>query len=75
LSLAQGQGQQQQQQQQQQHTNGNDSNNNDYHHAKECIDYLKYQLFSELSSLSILLSRNQLNLARKMSREISPCEV
>jgi hypothetical protein len=37
-----------------------------------CIDYSKYQLSSELSSLSILLSRNQLDLARKISREISP---
>jgi hypothetical protein len=37
-----------------------------------CIDYSKYQLSSELSSLSVLLSRNQLDLARQISREISP---
>jgi hypothetical protein len=36
-----------------------------------CVDYAKYQLSSELSSLSILLSRNQLELARHISKQVS----
>ena len=36
-----------------------------------CIDYAKYQLSSELSSLSILLSRNQLDLGRKLSNDMT----
>lgn len=36
-----------------------------------CVDYAKYQFVSELSSLSVLLSRHQLELARKLSGEVS----
>ena len=36
-----------------------------------CVDDAKYQLFSDLSSLSVILSRNQLDIARKISKEIS----
>ena len=39
-----------------------------------CVDFSKYHLSSELSSLSIILSRNQLDLARKISKEISSTE-
>lgn len=38
---------------------------------KICVDYSKYQLSSELSALSIMLSRNQLDVARKFSKQIS----
>jgi hypothetical protein len=37
-----------------------------------CIDYPKYLLESELSSLSILLSKAQLELARKIQLQIEP---
>lgn len=36
-----------------------------------CVDYAKYQLSTELSSLSILLSRQQLELARRISSVVS----
>jgi hypothetical protein len=36
-----------------------------------CLDHAKYQLFSDLSSLSVILSRNQLDIARKISKEIA----
>lgn len=36
-----------------------------------CVDYAKYQLSSELSSLSVLLSRQQLELARRISKAVS----
>ncbi len=39
--------------------------------GQSCIEYAKYQLSSELSSLSILLSRNQLELARRIAQEVS----
>jgi len=42
--------------------------------SNECIDYPKYLLASELSSLSILLSRTQLELGNKISQEIRPAE-
>jgi hypothetical protein len=38
--------------------------------GRACIDYAKYLLSSELSSLSILLSRSQLDLARKISKKV-----
>ncbi|KAL3923118.1 MAG: hypothetical protein SGILL_001838, partial [Bacillariaceae sp.] len=37
-----------------------------------CIDYAKYHLRSQLSSLSILLNRSQLDFARKLSTIMSP---
>jgi hypothetical protein len=40
--------------------------------SNACIDYAKYLLTSELSALSILLSRSQLDLARRISRAVSP---
>ncbi|CAJ1901189.1 unnamed protein product [Cylindrotheca closterium] len=40
-----------------------------------CIDYSKYLLSSELSTVSIILSRNQLDLARKISRDITLMEL
>ena len=40
--------------------------------SNECIDYPKYLLTSELSSLSILLSRNQLEISDKIAQEIRP---
>lgn len=49
--------------------------------GQSCVEYAKYQLSSELSSLSILLSRKQLELARQIAKEISksqssaPCPV
>lgn len=36
-----------------------------------CVDYAKYTLSSELSSLSVLLSRNQLELARHITKQVS----
>ena len=39
-----------------------------------CVDYSKYHLSSELSSLSILLSRNQMDLMRRISTQISSSE-
>ena len=43
--------------------------------SKVCIEYAKYLLSSELSSLSILLSRNQLDFARKISAKVTPTGV
>ena len=40
--------------------------------SKTCVDYPKYLLTSELSSLSIMLSRSQLEISRKMTRAIRP---
>lgn len=37
-----------------------------------CVDYHKYLLESELSALSILLSKAQVELARKIQRQIKP---
>ena len=39
--------------------------------AQICLDFAKYQLSSELSSLSILLSRQQLELGRRISSQVS----
>jgi hypothetical protein len=39
-----------------------------------CVDHSKYHLSSELSSLSVILSRNQLDLARRISKEVSSSE-
>lgn len=39
--------------------------------GNSCVDYAKYKLSSELSSLSILLSRHQLELARRIAHEVS----
>lgn len=40
-----------------------------------CIDYSKYLLSSELSAVNIMLSRSQLDIARRISREVSTLEV
>jgi vacuolar protein sorting-associated protein 13A/C len=39
-----------------------------------CLDYAKYHLRSQLSSLSILLNRSQLDFARKLSKVMSKAD-
>ncbi|KAL3923709.1 MAG: hypothetical protein SGILL_001499 [Bacillariaceae sp.] len=39
-----------------------------------CLNYAKYHLRSQLSSLSILLNRSQLDFARKLAKVMSPAD-
>lgn len=38
--------------------------------SNDCVDYAKYMLRSQLSSLSVMLTRSQLDIARKISKAI-----